>query len=183
MGITSLAASMTVNALVTGLIVFKILKVFLEVNHISVELTLDDSTGGSKLRHVIFVITESGMALFAIQLIRLVFYILPLELDSDIQVLDYVIGIQEMFNVIILKICSYLLYFFCFTDDAIYHWQGITPTIILVRVSMSLSFDDPESFKEAAGSLRFYNPPSDLNTSDMRPQLGTQDRERSEDGT
>ena len=29
---------------------------------------------------------------------------------------------------------------------------------------MSLSFDDEESFKEAAGSLRFNNPPSDTDT-------------------
>ena len=33
--------------------------------------------------------------------------------------------------------------------------------MILVRVSMKLSFDDKESFKEAAESLRFNNPPSD----------------------
>ena len=58
-----------------------------------------------------------------------------------------------------------------FTDNIF--TQGITPTIILVRVLMRLSFDDPESFKEAAGSLRFNNPPSDSNTSNtmMPPQL------------
>ena len=40
---------------------------------------------------------------------------------------------------------------------------------------MKLSFDDPESFKEAAGSLRFNNPPSDPNTSSSMPsQLGPQ---------
>ena len=61
------------------------------------------------------------------------------------------------------------------------------PTIILVRVSMRLSFDDTESsFKEAAGSLRFNNTPSDLNTSttsSMPPQLlvGPKSQERSED--
>ena len=76
--ITGLATSMAVNALVTGLIVFKILKVFLEVNPILVELTLD-SPGGTKLRHVVFVIIESGMTLLAIQLIRLVIYILPMK--------------------------------------------------------------------------------------------------------
>ena len=42
---------------------------------------------------------------------------------------------------------------------------------------MKLSFDDKESFTEAAGSLRFYNPPSDPNTTHQ--QVGTQ--ERSED--
>ena len=51
---------------------------------------------------------------------------------------------------------------FFYTDNI---YQGIAPTIILVRVSMKLSFDDTESFKEAAGSLRFNNPSSDSNTS------------------
>ena len=152
MGTTALIASMAVNALVTGMIVFKILKVFLRVNPILTELTLD-STGGSKLRHVIFVIIESGMALFAIQLIRLVFYLLPMEWTVD--ALDFAMAINEMFNVIIRSVH---IYFFCFTDNI---YQGIAPTIILVRVSMRLSFDDPESFKEAASSLRFNNPPSD----------------------
>ena len=39
-----------------------------------------------------------------------------------------------------------------------------------------MSFDDKESFMEAAGSLRFNNPQSDSNT---HQQVGTQ--ERSED--
>ena len=106
MGVTGLAASMAVNALVTGLIVFKILKVFLEVNPILVELTLD-STGGTKLKQVIFVIIESGMALFAVQLIRLVFSFLPVELTPN----DYVIVIQQALNVIMRSV--YYIYF-CF---------------------------------------------------------------------
>ena len=32
-----------------------------------------------------------------------------------------------------------------------------------MRASISLSFDDEESFREAVGSLLFNNPPSDLN--------------------
>ena len=171
MAITGLATSMAVNALVTGLIVFKILKVFLEVNPISVERTLD-STGGNKLRHVIFVIIESGMALFVIQLIRLVFAILPM--DWTIDVIYYAIAINEMFNVIIKSVHSY---FFCFTDNI---YQGIAPTIILVRVLMRLSFHDKESFKEAAESLRFNSPPSNPNIS-MPPQLGPQGQEIGED--
>ena len=171
--ITGLATSMAVNALVTGLIVFKILKVFLQVKPISIELTLD-STGGSKLQHVIFVIIESGMTLFAIQLIRLLFTILPMEWTFDAS--NYVVVINEMLNVIIISVH---FYFFRFTDNI---YQGIAPTIILVRVSMRLSFDDPESFKEAAGSLRFNNPPSDPNTTiSMPPQLGPQGPEISED--
>ena len=166
MDLTGLAASMAANALVTGLIIFKILKVFLEVNPILVELT-SDSTGGTKLRYVMFVIIESGMTLFAIQLIRLVIFILPMEWTVDAS--DYAIVIN-MFNVIIRSV-PFKFYFFCFTNNI---YQGITPTIILVRVSMRLPFDDPESFKEAAGSLRFSNPPSCPNTSSMPPQLGPQ---------
>ena len=37
----------------------------------------------------------------------------------------------------------------------------MAPTIILVRVSMRLSFDDEEPFKESVGSLNFNKPPSD----------------------
>ena len=73
--LTALAASMVVNALVTGLIVLKILIVFLEVKATSVGRTLgslSSNAGGSKLRHIIFIIIESGMALFAIQLVRVV---------------------------------------------------------------------------------------------------------------
>ena len=174
--LTGLAASMVVNALVTGMIVVKIRKVFLNVKGTmtSVERTLG-SPGGTKLRHIIFVIIESGMALFAIQLIRLVFSILPMEWTFDI--VSFAVAINEMFNVIIRSVH---IYFFCFTDNI---YQGIAPTIILVRVSLRLSFDDPESFKEAVGSLRFNKPPSDPNTSSIPPQpeLGPQGLEVSED--
>ena len=104
MAITGLAASMAVNALVTGLIVYKILKVLLKVNPILVELTLD-STGGNKLRHVTFVVIESGMALFAIQLIRLVFTILPM--DWTIVADNYANVINQMLNVIIRSVHFY----------------------------------------------------------------------------
>ena len=83
---------------------------------------------------------------------------------------DYAISIHEMFNVIIRSV---QIYIFCFTDNI---YQGIAPTIIMVRVSMSLSFDDTESFKEAAEIFRFNNPPSDSNTStsSMPSELGPQ---------
>ena len=111
MDITALAASMAVNTLVTGLIVFKILKVFSEVNPILVELTMD-SNGGAKLRHVIFVIIESGMTLFAIQLIRIVFYILPMKWTIDVG--DYVVVINQMLNVIIRSVHSYFFFLIVF---------------------------------------------------------------------
>ena len=109
---TSFVISIAVNALVTGLIVFKILKVFLQVRatSTSVERSLG-STGGTKFRHILFVIIESGMALFAIQLVRLVLYVVP---SVDQKYLNFVISINQMFNVIIRSI---YFYFFRFTDN------------------------------------------------------------------
>ena len=112
---------MVVNAVVTGLIVFKILKVFLEVKATSVEQTLGSlsSTGGPKLRHIIFIIIESGMALFAIQLARVVilsvteFQTGPAS-PSLINASAIVISIHQMLNVIIRSVHLYL---YCFTDD------------------------------------------------------------------
>ena len=167
LSLTGLAASMVVNALVTGLIVFKILKVSLEVEVTSVERTLGllSSTGGSKFRHIIFIIIESGMALFAIQLVRLAisslnqFQVGPTS-PGFLIALDIIISVHQILNVIIRSV-HFLLFFFFFTDDILPDYQGIAPTIILVRVSMRLSFDDEQSFKESVGSLRFNNPPSD----------------------
>jgi hypothetical protein len=118
---------MAVNALMTGLIVFKILKVFLEFKPTSVERTLGSSSlgGGSKLRHILFIIIESGMALFAVQLVRIVLTVLVAQVQAgpeDTQLvpgpvlagMNLAIGIQEMFNVIIRSVP---FYFFCFTDD------------------------------------------------------------------
>ena len=110
---------MAVNTLVTGLIVFKILEVFLEVKA-TVAVTLVErplgSTGGTKLRHVIFIMIESGMALFAIQLVRVVLSILAdqgvLMLSNGAQNSLYlVIGIHQMFNVIIRSV-SFLVLFY-----------------------------------------------------------------------
>ena len=109
MALAGLASSMTVNILVTGLIVFKILKVSLEVKATSVEKTLG-STGGTKLRNIIFIIIESGMALFAIQLVRLVLSSLRLlGLSFTPIALNFVIAIHEMLNVIIPFIFCVLL--------------------------------------------------------------------------
>ena len=111
--ITSFALSMTVNALMTTLIVFKILKVFLEVKPTFVEQTLGSlATGGTKLRPVIFIIIESGMALFVIQLVRVVLSCLPLQ-TSTVLAFNLTIGINQMFNVII-SLYSFLLHLLFF---------------------------------------------------------------------
>ena len=106
--LTGIIASMTVNALVTGLIVFKILKVFMEVKaaRTSVERTFKlGSSGGTEFRHIIFVIIESGMALFAIQLVRVGLLIPPVQLQPVLivpdSVVNLIIGINEVLNVII----------------------------------------------------------------------------------
>jgi len=144
--LTSFASSMAVNALVTGLIVFKILKVFLNLKANSDERlgTFGSSSstgGGSSLRHVIFVIIESGMVLFLIQLIRVVFLCLPAE------------RAPSSYNIIMA--ISQMLY-------------GITPTIILVRVSMKLSFDDNDSFKKTTESIIFFSESDSNYTSAIR---------------
>ena len=111
---------MVVNALVTGMIVFKILKVFLEIKATSVEQTfgsLSSTGGGPKLRHIIFIIIESGMALFAIQLVRVV---ITSVLDAQgeatppslLIALDFVISIHQALNVIIRSVHFLLLLFY-----------------------------------------------------------------------
>jgi hypothetical protein len=45
---------------------------------------------------------------------------------------------------------------------------------------MRLSFDDPESFKEAAESLRFNNPPSDSNSLEPMESSSMPRQERSD---
>ena len=78
---------------------FRILKVFREVKG-----TLDNrilgTGGGNKLRHVILVIIESGMALFSIQLARGVASIVPLETVGGEEVFNFIIGIHNMLTVI-----------------------------------------------------------------------------------
>jgi uncharacterized membrane protein len=93
-----------VNTLVTGLIVFKILKVSLEVkatSTTSVERTLGKTSTGTKFRHVVFIIIESGMALLVVQLARLTFYGLEFKnYDAAYDGYNILLGISEMFNVI-----------------------------------------------------------------------------------
>ena len=105
--------SIAVNTLVTGLIVFKILRVFLEVKAAttSVERTLGKTWAGNKLRHVVFVIIESGMVLLVVQLARLMFYILE---PGSAATKGYIvfIGINEMFNVISIRSVRLLILFY-----------------------------------------------------------------------
>ena len=94
MGVASIVLSMIVNAYATGLIAFKILKVYRNVKPTS-------GNGGSKFRSVLSVIIESGMALFCIQLIRVVL-IVNFEMtgsDVPLNALEIIIPIHEILNV------------------------------------------------------------------------------------
>jgi hypothetical protein len=138
--LTSLATSMAMNALMTGLIVFKILKVFLEFKPTSVEQTLGSlsSTGGSKLSHIIFIIIESGMALFAVQLVRVVLTTLAVQLETEgpWAGLALVAGIHEMLNVIIRSVHSttfVLLMTFTWLGHRANNYFGADPNEVVLR--------------------------------------------------
>ena len=108
--LTSLTASMTVNALVTGLIVFKIFKVFREVKSVT---TSEDKSFGitrrNKLHSVPFIIIESGMALFVMQLARVAISATLLSTDAENDAFQFICRIHEMVNVdissVILTLC------------------------------------------------------------------------------
>ena len=111
--ITGLAASMAVNSLMTGMIVLRILKAT-GVNPTSVERTLG-STEGNKFRHIMFIIIKSGMALFAIQLVRFVLVFIPVPVEQFpflVVALDFVVAINQMLNVIIIRSFFLLLLFY-----------------------------------------------------------------------
>jgi hypothetical protein len=102
LALASFTVSMTVNALVTGLIVFRIFKVFREVKDVT---TSDEKslgvTRGRKLRSIIFIIIESGMTLFAIQLARLVIAATGVGTHAEESSYDLIAAIHEMLNVVI----------------------------------------------------------------------------------
>ena len=118
--LASLIASMTVNALSTGLIVFRIFKVFREVKDIttSEEKSLG-ITSGRKLHSIIFIIIESGMALSAIQVARIVIIIIEFYITSINEIFaldaayDLIVPIHEMLNVITSSVIAIV----CFTDN------------------------------------------------------------------
>ena len=76
--------------------------------------------------------------------------------DTGVQVFDLIVGIHQMLNVNI-KNQSVLLFFFLFLFLITWIWQGLTPTIILVRVSMGLSFHDEKTMADAT-MMRLYPP-------------------------
>ena len=106
--VAGIALSMTVNALVTGLIVFRVFKVFQQVKTSTVDSEMLGVTGGSTLQRVIFIIIESGMALFSIQLARLVVATMTTDAAGDAYTL--IASIHEMLNVNIRLVIATLFY-------------------------------------------------------------------------
>ena len=145
----SLVTSMAVNTLVTGLIVFKISMVFREAKTRISSAGLGGTSDGSRLRSIIFILIESGMALFCIQVARM-----TVTIYVDEEVYDLVVGIHQMLNVIIRSISVTP----CLANNV--DWQGLTPTIILVRVSMGLSFHDKKTMVDATTTHWHFRPPS-----------------------
>ena len=98
--LTSLATSMIVNALVTGLIVFRISKVFREVQSVT---TSEEKSlrigGGNKIRSVVFIIIESGMVLFAIQLAQVAITTSVKAINPTYYALEFIGGIHLIVNV------------------------------------------------------------------------------------
>ena len=103
--------SMSVNTMVTGLIAFRIFKVFREVKGNSVSepnLALNDAPcTGSALRNVIFIIIESGMVLFSIQLVRLVVF--SLQTVPAFGAFQLVVPLHVMLNVIMKSVITTIL--------------------------------------------------------------------------
>jgi hypothetical protein len=92
--------SLAVNAVVTGLIVLRILKLSRELVPTFGDRTLGIGGTEARVRSIIFIMIESGMAMFAIQLIRVVLTIL------NVEALTLVIGINQMLNVIVRSVIS-----------------------------------------------------------------------------
>ena len=118
---TGLAASMTVNALMTSMIVFRIFKVTRAMpTTTSFDQTLG-STGGNKVRHIMFIIIESGMALLVIQVVRFVLVLgfIP-QTAAWAGANDFVTAINQVLNVIIIRSVFSISFVFLIT----FTWLG-----------------------------------------------------------
>ena len=96
---TSYAIPLAVNALVTGLILLRIVKVYWDVEPVLYEKILS-ATGKSKFRSIVFALIESAMALFALQVILVVCS--GLATEPSIEVGNMIIGTHQMFLVSLL---------------------------------------------------------------------------------
>ena len=152
MGVAAIVLSMIVNALMTGLIVFRILKVKpFQVTRVKPELhpsaagdplqTLSalGSYSGFKYWSVLSIIIESGMALFCVQLIRVVLQVIDiLEMTSSdvpLNALEIVIPIHEILNVSTIKtsIITTSYHGVCVGYNTYYHLSAGLNEVIFLR--------------------------------------------------
>ena len=91
--------SMFVNALVTGLIAFRIFKVLQQVKVSSASNLALKEAPGNTLGNVLFMIIESGMILFSIQLVRLVVF--SIQTLPAFEAFQFIVPLHVMINVII----------------------------------------------------------------------------------
>lgn len=148
MGVAAIVLSMIVNALMTGLIVFRILKVkpFTRVKpelHPSGDplqtLSSLGSYSGFKYWSVLSIIIESGMALFCVQLIRVVLQVIDiLEMTSSdvpLNALEIVIPIHEILNVSTIKtsIITTSYHGVCVGYNTYYHLSAGLNGVIFLR--------------------------------------------------
>ena len=104
--VAGLAISTTVNAVMTSLIVFKILKVFWQVKTTSNDQT-SSVTGGGTVWRILFVIIESGIALLFIQVFRTVATVVTTDAANHAYPITVVM--HDAFNVIMRSV-----HYFCF---------------------------------------------------------------------
>ena len=124
LNLIALAATMAVNTLMTGLIVFKILKTFLEVKRTLGSFS--SAAGRHNYQHIAFIIIESGMALFAAHLGRILVTIL-LEMQtynfaiySNLEfAFPFIVSFHQMLNVIISSV-----HFYSFVLLITFTWLG-----------------------------------------------------------
>jgi hypothetical protein len=100
----SIAVSLAVNALVTTLIAFRIFEVYRATKPVDGQTPV----GGSRLRSIMFIIIESGLALFSIQVARLV--TATVVTDASYIADQWILPIYQMFNVIIRRSLSLLIF-------------------------------------------------------------------------
>ena len=97
---------MAVNTLVTGLILFRIIKVYWKVEPVLYEKMLD-ATRGSKVWSVVLVLIETAVAMFALQVILVVTS--SVATVSALDVGTVFTGMHQMFLVSYIFATSYFL--------------------------------------------------------------------------
>ena len=108
---TGLVISMVVNAMVTVMIVFKILGMFWKIK--TTGSTVDDRIlgvpRGSTLQHIIFILIESGMALFFIQVFGIVVTIV--NTDAANNAYPVIVCIHSVLNVNIKSVIANFFFY------------------------------------------------------------------------